>query len=359
MAYAGIGASLSAATAPGYLETAKGRVALISVADWGPRGIADLAYQMPSAVMPGDGGPYYRSRPGVNLLRYDAVTLVDGSTLEALRRASQELDWERAKTSRRHGGGRAEPFVGPKLLGGEVDSDTEFHFMGRKFVLADKFDFQTEPFEDDLERNYRAIREARLQADIVVVGFHGQGIRRPVTEAHSTIFAHGAIDAGADVYLDHGGTYTGYEIYKGKPVLYGVGPFMLQNEQVQQVPYEMMRRWGLTYEQGAADFVAARESGEGQAGGPSVALRGKHFATQRRGGPVPVVVFDKDKNFKEVRIHVVEPLAEPRTQRGRPGLSQPGSPASEAVLQQIVETSKAHYGTQVDVVDGIGVLRLQ
>jgi poly-gamma-glutamate synthesis protein (capsule biosynthesis protein) len=229
--------------------------------------------------------------------------------------------------------------------------------MGRRFALGDEFNFRTEPFEEDLERNYRAVREARMQADVVVVAFHGQGVRRRVTEEHSRIFAHGAIDAGADVYLDHGGVYTGYELYNGKPILYGIGTFMLQNEQVQQVPYDMMKRWGLSYEQGAADFVAARQTGEGQAGGPVVGMKAQDVKALFSGGPLPVVVFDENKQFKEVRVHVVMPLEAPRTQRGRPGLAEPGSEAAKAVLDRIVQTSKSQYGTTVEVVDGVGLLR--
>ena len=352
MPYAGLGANLTDASTPGYLETAKGRVALIAVSDWGPRGRADLPFQWPAAVMPADEGPMFKGRPGVNLLRYDIVNTVDQEGLDALRRLSNKLEWEEAKASRREGGGRAEAFIGESIFGGEQDTDTEFHFMGRKFKLGDKFDFYTEPYKSDLERNYKWIQEARRHADWVVVGLHDQGARRPFDEEHSKVFARGSIDAGADIYLNHGAKHGGIEIYKGKVILYGQPSWYLQNEQVRRVPLEMMNRWGLDYDNTAADFLEARQSGEGRAGGPVV---GRAFAGVR-GGAIHVIVYNEDRQLKEVQIHPLAALSGSRSERGRPLLAEPGSDVSKAVIQRAAEMSEP-FGTKVEVRDGIGVVR--
>src|SRR5260370_20630532 len=140
--------------------------------------------------------------------------MVDWANLEALRSGSQELGWESAKANRRRGGGRDEALIGPSVTGGEQDSDTEVHFMGRKFALADRFDFTTAPYQVDLERNYRWIREARRQAEFVVVAFHDQGARRPAEEEYTRIFAYGAIDAGADIYVNTGCRHGGLETHE-------------------------------------------------------------------------------------------------------------------------------------------------
>ena len=109
------------------------------------------------------------------------------------------------------GGGRDEPLVGPELVGGEQDDDEAFHFMGTRFVAGDAFSFETVPYEADLERNYKWVAEARRQADTVVVGLHQQGASRSEREPpdHTRIFAHGAIDAGADVFVAHGRSRIG------------------------------------------------------------------------------------------------------------------------------------------------------
>lgn len=339
--YAGLGASLTEATAPGYLETAHGRVALISLSDWGPRGMMDLSFQMPSHMMPADQGPEFKSRPGVNLLRYDSVITVDSATMDALRRASKELRWEEAKASRRSGIGKAVAFVGPTLLGGEQDTDIVFHFMGKKFVLGDHFDISTEPYQEDLERNYRWIREARRQADFVVVALHDQGVRRVFDEEYTKIFAKGSIDAGADVYLNNGARHGGVEFYAGKTILYGVPNFYLQQDQVTAVPHEMLLRWGMSTDTTAGEFLAKREMGEGKAG--------RHSAIHQ-------VVYDENREVKEVRIYPLEYIDGSRSQLRRPMLAKPGSKISDLVLKEAIERSKP-YGTDVEIRDGVGIAR--
>ena len=64
----------------------------------------------------------------------------------------------------------------------------------------------------------------RAQADFVVVSCHW-GYRVEVLD-YMTELAHAAIDAGADVVMGHGPHYSlAVEMYKGKPVYYGLGSF--------------------------------------------------------------------------------------------------------------------------------------
>lgn len=136
--FAGIGASLTEAAEPCYISTAHGRVALISLADWGPREKMDLPCPWPVGYMGSDEGPWYPSRPGVNLFRYEAAVHVDREALEQLRRISREMDWETAKAGRRMGGGQStQPRSWPANMGWDQDTETEFYFMGRKFILED------------------------------------------------------------------------------------------------------------------------------------------------------------------------------------------------------------------------------
>jgi poly-gamma-glutamate synthesis protein (capsule biosynthesis protein) len=68
------------------------------------------------------------------------------------------------------------------------------------------------------------IARARKQASIVVASHHW-GLHQDVLQ-YMTDIAHAAIDAGADVVVGHGPHYSlPVEIYKGKPIFYGVGSF--------------------------------------------------------------------------------------------------------------------------------------
>lgn len=64
----------------------------------------------------------------------------------------------------------------------------------------------------------------RRQTDIVVASHHW-GLHEEVLQ-YMTEIAHAAIDSGADVVVGHGPHYSlPVEVYKGKPVFYGLGNF--------------------------------------------------------------------------------------------------------------------------------------
>lgn len=355
MPFAGIGASLTEASEPCYVETDGGRVAMIAAADWGPRQLMELPFPWPAGYMPSDELPPFHSRPGVNLVRYEAVVHVDREAFDQLRRISGQLDWEKGKVVRREGGGRTETLFGPTLLGYEQDTDTEFFFMGRKFVLDDGFRITTFAFQEDLDRIYKHVREARRQADVVIVALHDQSHARGVLDFIDTL-AHGVIDAGADLYINHGGMPRGIEIYKGKAILYGQPGFHLQNDQITRLPSSMLLRMGLNADSSASELLEKREGNRAraiQAGGEP------HDFGAADNKFIQVAVFEQSGGLKEIRIH---PIAEPvlpgaRQRKGVPQLLDPESESSERVLEKAIERSKP-FGTTVEVQEGVGVVRV-
>jgi len=77
---------------------------------------------------------------------------------------------------------------------------------------------------DYLERFRQDVTALKAQADFVVSSHH-MGHRGEILDFQSEI-AHAAIDAGADVVMAHAEHYPlGIEIYKGKPIYYGLGSF--------------------------------------------------------------------------------------------------------------------------------------
>lgn len=68
------------------------------------------------------------------------------------------------------------------------------------------------------------IAALRPQVDIVIASCHWGLGREPLQ--YMTDIAHAAIDAGADVVMGHGPHYVlPVEIYKGRPIFYGLGNF--------------------------------------------------------------------------------------------------------------------------------------
>ncbi len=75
-------------------------------------------------------------------------------------------------------------------------------------------------------QQYYAIREARDRADYVLVIVHGghEHFQLPTPRMIETYRFF--IDAGADAVVNHHQhCYSGYEIYQGKPIFYGLGNF--------------------------------------------------------------------------------------------------------------------------------------
>ncbi len=311
MPYAGIGASLTEAAQPTYLETENARVALIALADWGPRQMMDLPFPWPAGYMGSDELPPYKSRPGVNLLRYDAVVHVDRAAFEQLRRISQELNWKRGKVVRFQGAARTEPLVGSSLKGWEKDTDTEFFFMGRKFVLGEKFRMATFPFREDLDRTYKHVTEARRHADVVIVALHDQ--------------AHGI---GVHDYINT------YEVTK--------------------LPVSMKLRLGLSIDSTAGELLEDRERNRERA----VNAGGQTHAFSRIGSAVHTVVFAENAALKEVRIHPTEEyiIHGRRPRLSVPRLAEPEGEKFNQVIERARERSKP-FGTRIEIRDGMGVAR--
>ena len=366
MPYAGIGASLTEATQAAYVDSPSGlRVAFIVACDWGPRAGQGLNFPWPVGYMPSDDAPPFRPRPGVNLLRYESVSHVSREQLAQLRAISEDLQWESDKVARRNGFGRSQPLVGLTTnIGVEHDTDDEFWFLGRRFIASEKPGHHTVACAEDLERLYRQIREARRQADVVCVGLHDQSHGEGV-HGYIDTFAHGAIDAGADVYFNNGGSHMGVEIYKGKAIIYGLPSLFLQTEAVLNVPTEEMARFGLPREATAADFLDARAEGVKKAN-----AEGADYNRMLQGGKgsaVHVCVFEGTE-LKEIRIQPIEPMGGshfgpegdvpvPRFRRQLPLMPEPDSVVADRVLAHCVDAA-AEHDTKVEIRDGMAVIRV-
>ena len=82
-------------------------------------------------------------------------------------------------------------------------------------------------------RQYYAIKEAREKADYVIVITHGghEYFQLPSLRMQETYRFF--IDAGADTVVNHHQhCYSGYEVYNGKPIFYGIGNFCFDKRNI-------------------------------------------------------------------------------------------------------------------------------
>lgn len=312
LVYAGAGENLARARAPAYRETAGGRVALISVAST----FSDEDRAGPQRAD-------IRGRPGLSPIRYRTVYTVSASSLEKLREVGEE--------------------VGLRVAGrGE-----SVRFLGQQFTAGDPPGRHTAPHEGDLAEIVGAVKEARRQADWVIVTSHShEGAQsREVPAEFLVTFAHAVVDAGADIFVGHGPhVLRGIEIYRGKPIFYSLANFIFQNETIRFLPGDFYRQLGLTEDANPADGFDRRNERNPTGGFPGQRIYWESVVASPK---------FTDGNLAEIRLYPITlGYGKPRPQRGRPRLADRES--GRRIIEKIKQLSQP-FGTSVRYVAGENV----
>lgn len=221
LAHAGGGRDLKAARSAGFFDTPKGRVGLIATAaTFKVNASADDAFGETPA------------RPGISTLRTLAIHEVSAEQFSTIKRLATEL---------------ASP-----LKPAPAPNDRQISFGGEIYRAAERPGLHYEMDLYDHAGLLKAVLDAKAQSDLVV--FHIHAHQSPTGDDDDTpeppdfliTLFHDVIDVGADVVMG-GGPHSlrGIEIYKGKPILYGLGLFYfkpmimaLQETALQQYPEE-------------------------------------------------------------------------------------------------------------------------
>ncbi len=310
---AGVGESLEEAREARFLETARGRVALISVSSTFTE--HSTAGASRAGITP---------RPGLNPLHYSSVSTITAEQMTRFRQLLRDMG--------RGGGGQGE----------------RLNVFGQTFVVGDSVGTATVAAPRDLEEIMAVIRSADRLADYVLVSLHGhESGRRGAPPDFHIAFARAAIEAGADMVVGHGPhSLRGIEIYQGKPILYSLGDFIFQNETLLRLPPENYDDYGLGPEAQVADFNAAR------------------YRNDTRGFPVQRPVWEsviaipawQEGRLVSLELHPITlGFGLPPARRGRP------MPASAEDARRIIEELarlSEPMGTRITFRDGIGIVHL-
>lgn len=93
-----------------------------------------------------------------------------------------------------------------------------------EFTIATETDAGANPLNPI--RQYYSIQEAKRNADYVLVIVHGGHEHYQLPSPRMQETYRFFVDAGADVVVNHHQhCFSGYEVYKGKPIFYGLGNF--------------------------------------------------------------------------------------------------------------------------------------
>jgi poly-gamma-glutamate synthesis protein (capsule biosynthesis protein) len=227
--------------------------------------------------------------------------------------------------------------LGPRFQ----ERDKEITLFGQKFVPGETYGKSSFPNAFDLELNLRWIADARRMADWVVVSMHnherGGSLDEPAEFAIT--FARACVDAGADVVFGHGPHQErGIEIYRGRPILYALGNFVLHNDLIKWEPWDLYTRYGLGPAATTADVYDFRSGNDSR----GMAIEPIRWQT---------VVATVEFSAHQLTRITLDPVdlgysTGKRSQRGRPVLAN-GEIAQE-ILCRVQRLSKA-YGTVVEI----------
>ena len=215
----GAGESLEIASAPVYREFEGGKVAFIAICSTFDNS-ARAGYT--AKVIPG--------RPGLNPLRCNTAITVTQEHFDVMKQVIENTEMNGQRDFARKTGFRA-PL-----------KDNELDLNGTQVFLSEngKEETITTCNKQDLERTCNAIREAKKNADYVVVMFHSHqcdGFRVTQPARFIVEFSHACIDAGADMMIGGGvHEFKPIEMYKGKPIFYSLGNFVFQLRGLQHLP---------------------------------------------------------------------------------------------------------------------------
>ena len=223
----GVGRNLGEASAPNYLETKSGRVALIAV-----------NFSFNPAAMAGKQSRRISGRPGINGIQVEETLIVNEEQMAALKEIAEQTDLNaQIEISIKEG-------YTPSLPDGTFFFGKTLCKTGRKTKKENRIK------ESDMQRVLDSIFEAKLQSDYIIISFHSHelsGNKKENPADFLRYFAHKCIDKGANAIIGHGPhLLRPIEIYKNRPIFYSLGDFILQLYNIQFAPEEFYEKYNLT-----------------------------------------------------------------------------------------------------------------
>ncbi|MBK3662772.1 CapA family protein [Bradyrhizobium diazoefficiens] len=316
--HAGVGENLAQAGAPRFLETTRGRVALVS--------FATSFTPMSRACDPAGGAP---GRPGLNSLRLKRSTVIPAEMLKGLRRVRSAL---------------------PDSIPNRDDLDAVV-LAGVTYRSGAKAGYSYQPDPRDVRAILRNVRQGKQFGDFCIATNHGHepGNWSQEPPDYEQSFAHRLIDAGADAYIGHGPhRLRGIEIYKRRPIFYSLGNFIMDDLRT-PVGADMFDAYGRDPRSHTDAEVTVSEMSEGYRTDPGFSDPVFYDSI------VTVSRFEKNQ-LTEIRLYPIDLGHSKRfANRGVPRLAP--APQANVILERLKAMSKP-FGTHIAIEDDTGIIEL-
>lgn len=325
MVFSGSGRNLAEASKPCYLEIKNNRVALISVSS-----------TFSAASRAGGQSVEMAGRPGLSPLRYTKKFHVDAEHFEMVKKIVEVsgVNWNIGKAIK---SGYWKP-----LPEGLLPFDQQGFF-----VLDETNWIETVPHQGDMNRIIGEIKEAKRQADVVLVSFHHHEYADNDTSIPAMFletFARACIDEGADAVIGHGPhELQGIELYKDGVIFYSVGNFVFETENVSLQPYDAYENRGMPLDTKVGEYMDDR-SRNGTIG---FGVDENIWRAVMAGWTM------EDGKLSQIRLYPIElGMKLKRSQKGVPHL------AGEDVLEYL-QTLCDRYNTKIRIENGIGYIDIK
>lgn len=322
--HSGLGQNLAEASAPRYLETSNGRVALIAV---------NTSFDAP--MMAGEQSRRVKGRPGINGIRITKKVVVPREDFESVKRIGEMTKINESKNITRREG--YYPFLPEGLAEiGEL-----------QFALGDDYGVLYEINKTDLERLKNSIREASLSADYVMVSVHNHQIwedKKDTVPPFLEELMHFIVDSGADAVIGHGPhLLRAIEVYNDKPIFYSLGDFVIQLYDVAFAPEDFYKQYGLNSDSSVIDLLEKRSAGF---------TRGLMEQDVMLEAVIPLWETDENKRLVSLRLMPVK--ASKGEGKHLEGLPKPALDVS--FINHLASLSKP-YGVEIKMENGIAVCK--
>ncbi len=298
LVHAGVGRNLGEASAPRYLDTAKGRVAMISVNS-----------TLMGEMCAGEQTARIKGRPGINPLHVEKHVELTPSDFAVLKQIIQKTGVNAQRDLEKKEG-----------YHGGINNLTEM-FGGLKLIEGSETKFVQKAKEADMERVKKAICEAKLQADYIFISLHAHemgGTEKEEPAEFLKDFAHFCIDNGANAVVGHGPhLLRPIEIYNDCPIFYSLGDFALQLYNVEFAPQEMYDQYGMTGKETVHELLKKRSNDF------SIGLMTDHRMFE---AIIPLWETDEEGKLTSLTIYpILSPMTGNKSKIGLPRLAKDAS----------------------------------
>jgi poly-gamma-glutamate capsule biosynthesis protein CapA/YwtB (metallophosphatase superfamily) len=336
LVHAGVGENRGDARAARYLETPRGRVALVSMASTFSEGNDATA---PRGRVAG--------RPGLSALRVTRTVVLPPDAFAKLRDVAAALDapgksCEVGSDSERERRAKAER---------EAASGERLTFLDTEFRSGERAARRYAMNATDLDEILRAIRQGKQHSDLLVASIHAHETSLGCEEPGDFLreLAHHAIDAGAGVFVAHGEhRLMPIEIYRGRPIFYSLANFFWCDI-LEPIPEETFEANRDLLARAYGDPARATDQDLLSVWNAAAFDDPRVFQTV-----VAVCRWDKGR-VAEVRLYPVDlGYGERLTASGTPRLAS--AELAREILTRLQRISKP-FGTRIDIESGVGVIR--